>query len=296
MTGLFLKKRVGALMAATFLTFSTSPILAATEQDVKEGAYLVAAGGCLACHTSAEKDAVPFAGGHALKTPFGVFYTPNITPDIQTGIGGWSEDNFLKALKMGIRPNGSHYFPSFPYTSYTRMSDDDALKIFAYLNALPATKRNNQPHDVSAPFSWRWLQAGWKLLFFDQGNYQTRDTVSPSVNRGGYLVEALSHCGECHTPRNQMGGRDLSRKMGGFISDQKGGSVPNITPDPKTGIGEWSKGDLIYFLETGSKPDFDDVQGAMELVISHGTSKLTKEDREAMADYLLALAPVVLTK
>ncbi len=263
----------------------------ASANKVEEGAYLTAAAGCKACHTATEDDATPFAGGHALKTPFGVFYTPNITPDIQHGIGAWSDSDFLDALKRGIRPDGSHYFPSFPYTSYTKMTDEDALKIFAYLKSLSPIAEPNKEHDVSAPFSWRWVQSFWKILFFDEGEYQAPSGATEAVKRGGYLTNALGHCGECHTVRNAMGGFDNDLHFGGSGKEDPAGNVPNITPHA-SGIGDWSKGDLISFFETGMKPNFDDVQGEMAEVISEGTSKLTPEDRDAMAEYLLSLKPV----
>lgn len=256
------------------------------------GKYLTAAAGCLTCHTALEKEAIPFAGGHPLKTPFGIFYTPNITPDLKTGIGSWSEADFLRALKQGLRPDGSHYFPAFPYPSYARMTDEDALRIFGYLKTLEPVSLKNREHEVSAPFSWRWLQWGWKLLFFDPSPDNAPLKATAEVTRGEYLTNALGHCGECHTPRNFLGGPRNSVAFSGVEKGQPGGEVSNITPDKQTGIGDWTKGDIVSFLQTGLKPDYDDVQGSMEDVIRHGTSKLTPEDRAAIAAYLLALKPV----
>ncbi len=254
---------------------------------VEEGAYLTAAAGCKACHTL--KGGIAFAGGRPLKTPFGIFYSPNITPDVQTGIGGWTGDEFLAALKRGISPQGEHYFPAFPYTSYTGITDKDGLKIFAYLKSLPPVQQDNKDHDVGAPFSWRWLQWGWKLLYFAEGQ---GPLTSEGTDRGQYLVDALGHCGECHTPRNAFGGPEKERYLAGSADGGEGELVSNITPDVETGIGDWSKSDLADFLKTAMKPDFDNVQGSMEEVIEHGTSRLSKEDREAMADYLLSIAPI----
>lgn len=288
----WMKKPLPVLTGAALLYVSVST---ASANDVKEGAYLTAAAGCKACHTATEEGAIPFAGGHALKTPFGVFYTPNITPDIQNGIGAWSDADFLDALKRGVRPDGSHYFPSFPYTSYTKMTDEDALKIFTYLKSLPPSKQVDKEHDVSAPFSWRWVQTFWKILFFDEGEYKAPSGVTKAVQRGGYLTNALGHCGECHTVRNSMGGFDNDRHFAGSGKEDPAGEVPNITPHP-TGIGDWSKGDLVSFFETGMKPNFDDVQGEMAEVITEGTSKLTPEDRDAIAEYLLSLPPIATEK
>ncbi len=269
--------QLSLIMGAVCLFLSTTVVSAS------DGEYLTAIGGCKGCHTK-EEGATPYAGGHALKTPFGVFYTPNITSDKRNGIGSWTEDEFVQAVKHGVRPDGSYYFPSFPYTSYTKMTDEDAKKIFAYLKTVPASDAKNKDHDISAPFSWRWLQAFWRILFFD-------DTPIDPESRGKYLTQALGHCGECHTPRNQMGGFISERFMAGSLKSEPTGSVPNITPH-SDGLGDWSKGDLISFFESGMKPDFDDVQGEMGIVISEGTSKLTQKDRAAMAEYLLSLPAV----
>lgn len=282
------------LGAALLLTIRPEFILAAeTAEDIEKGKYLTAAGGCQACHTDVKNNGKPFAGGRPLKTPFGTFYTPNITSDIKSGIGNWSRADFLNAVKKGINPSNNHYFPAFPYTSYTKMRDEDALAIFGYLKSVPAVSKENKPHDVSVPFSWRWLQWGWKLLFFNEGEYVSPANADDNIARGGYLVEALGHCSECHTARNILGGIKTDLYMAGAAGGGEGELVSNITPDPGTGIGEWTKGDIVSFLETGMKPDFDDVQGSMEEVITHGTSKLSKEDRTAIAAYLMSLAPII---
>lgn len=277
------------IFAASVLAIGAATFPAGADEIVQRGAYLTAAAGCKACHTD-PGDKKAFAGGRALKTPFGIFYSPNITPDEENGIGNWTEEEFIEAVKKGISPDGSHYFPAFPYTSYAKMTDEDATAIYAYLKSLPPKGQANKDHEIGAPFSWRWLQFGWKILFFD-------DAVPAPLNdkkldRGRYLVDALGHCGECHTPRNALGGLDRSRYLAGMAGGGEGELVSNITPDKKTGIGDWSVGDMVSFLETGMKPDFDDVQGSMEEVISHGTSKLTKEDREAMAAYLISITPI----
>ncbi|MCG8493678.1 MAG: cytochrome c [Sneathiellales bacterium] len=276
-------------LAASLLAMGVAAFPAEANEMVEKGAYLTAAAGCQACHTD-PKEKQAFAGGRPLKTPFGIFYSPNITPDSKSGIGNWTEEEFIKAVKQGISPEGSHYFPAFPYTSYAKMTDQDAKAIFAYLRSLSPIERENRDHEIVAPFSWRWLQTGWKLLFFDDKT--PAPLADKKLDRGRYLVDALGHCGECHTPRNSLGGLDQSRYLAGMAGGGEGELVSNITPDPKTGIGDWSTGDMVSFLETGMKPDFDDVQGSMEEVISHGTSKLTKEDREAMAEYLRSITPI----
>jgi len=205
---------------------------------------------------------------------------------------GWQDVDFLKALKQGLRPDGSHYFPAFPYPSYTQMTDEDALRIFAYLKSLNPVVRQNQEHDVSAPFSWRWLQWGWKLLFFNDEPYLAPADATKAERRGGYITNALGHCAECHTPRNFLGGMKKAEAFSGIKKGDVGGEVPNITLDNKTGIGDWSQLDIVSFLETGLKPNYDDVQGNMEEVILYGTSKLTPEDRAAMGAYLKSIPPI----
>ncbi|MEH6526491.1 MAG: cytochrome c [Sneathiella sp.] len=281
----------GAAISVAF--FGMLHIPSATADDmVARGEYLTAAGGCYGCHTIPGDGNKPYAGGRALKTPFGVFYSPNITPDGETGIGGWTDTQFLTALKTGISPSGHPYFPVFPYTSYTKITDEDGLAIKAYLDSLPKVVQEDKGHEVSAPFSWRWLQWGWRLLFFNEGPYVAPEGASTEVARGGYLVDALTHCGECHTPRNMFGGVDASLYLAGTPNGGEGEFVPNITPDNATGIGEWSKGDIVSFMKTGLKPDYDDVQGSMEEVIEHSLSKLTEEDLTAIADYLKSIKPI----
>ncbi|MBI4191541.1 MAG: c-type cytochrome [Betaproteobacteria bacterium] len=196
--------------------------------DAKRGQYLAQAGGCLACHTEDKKDATPFAGGRALKTPFGIFYGPNITPDPQAGIGRWSEADFVRAMRLGEKPDGSNYFPAFPYPSFTKISDGDLRDLWAFLRTLAPSSRANQAHDLRFPFGWRLLVAPWKRLFFTPGAFVEDKQRAPVLNRGAYLVEALGHCGECHTPRNILGGQ----KQGRFLAGGKGPQdkrVPNLT-------------------------------------------------------------------
>ncbi|MCF8467974.1 MAG: cytochrome c, partial [Sneathiella sp.] len=169
---------------------------------------------------------------------------------------------------------------------------EDALAIKAYLESLPKSSARNKPHDVSPPFSWRWLQWGWRILFFDEGPYVPPSGVDGKVARGGYLVEALAHCGECHTPRNFLGGTDNSLYLAGDPNGGEGEVVPNITPDMETGIGDWSEADLVSFMKDGMMPDFDNVQGSMEEVIDHSLSKLTDDDRAAIAAYLKNIPPI----
>lgn len=260
------------------------------KDKVADGAYLIRAGGCVACHTA--PGGQPLAGGRAMETPFGIFYTPNITPDPETGIGRWSDADFLQALQHGISPKGEHYYPVFPFASYTRAAPADLLAIKAYLMAQPPVVAPNKPHEIGFPFSIRALQAGWKLLFFRPGLFRPRDSAPPEINRGAYLVQALGHCGECHTPRNPAGGSLIGLALAGNSDGPDGEYVPNITPDGETGIGGWSVDDVAELLATGTKPDFDNVQGSMQDVVEDGTAHLTDADRRAIAAYLLTLPPV----
>lgn len=255
------------------------------------GAYLVRAGGCISCHTV--PGGLPFAGGRALATPFGTFYTPNITPDPATGIGRWRDADFQSALRFGVRPDGARYFPVFPYTSFTRITDADARAIKAYLFSLAPAVMPDRPHAVSFPFSWRFLQRGWRLLFFTVGPFTPTPGKSASYNRGAYLVTALAHCGECHTPRNFLGAVEHSRGLSGTPDGPDGLPAPNITPDVDTGIGSWDKDDLIAFLKRGNAPDGSEAKGAMREVIQDGTKYLSDADLASIAEYVLSQKPVL---
>lgn len=265
--------------------------IAAGPDPVARGAYLANAADCVACHTDSEHGGQPFAGGRAIATPFGTFYSPNITPDPETGIGRWSEDQFLRALRDGVRPDGANYFPVFPYPSFTRIVDTDARAIKAFLFTQPAVRQNNRPHDVSVPFSWRFLLTGWKWLFFDRGPFHPNPDRSAAYNRGAYLVTALAHCGECHTPRNLLGATEPARFLAGTAHGPDGKAVPNITPDRKTGIGDWSEDDIVALLTDGHTPNFDFVGGAMGEVVK-STARLSDADRRAIAIYLKSLPPI----
>ena len=255
------------------------------------GAYLAAAAGCADCHTDRPHGGRLYAGGRALTTPFGTFYAPNITPDLETGIGQWSDAQFLNALREGVRPDGSNYFPVFPYPSFTKITDDDARAIKAYLFTQPAVKQSNRAHDVAFPFSWRFLQNGWKLLFFSPGPFRPAPERGEAYNRGAYLVTALAHCSECHTPRNWFGATQPSRFLAGTAHGPDGKAVPNITPDSETGIGKWRHDDIVTLLKDGQTPDFDFVGGAMAEVVKN-TAQLTNADRHAIAVFLQSVPAV----
>jgi mono/diheme cytochrome c family protein len=253
-----------------------------------------ATGGCT-CHTNYPgegKDAPPLAGGRALETPFGVFYSTNITPDPETGIGAWSDADFVRAMREGLSPEGEHYFPVFPYPSFSGLRDGDLVELKAYLDSLPAIRRLNKAPDAPFPFSWRATIAGWKWMNFDPRFVEIDPAQSEQWNRGRYLVDAAAHCGECHTPRTLSGGLDRSLWLAGSRDGPEGELAPNITPDSRTGIGDWSRADLVWYLQTGIKPDGDDTQGLMAEVIKHGYSKRPGEDLRAIADYLRTIPAI----
>ncbi|MEK7361938.1 MAG: cytochrome c [Pseudomonadota bacterium] len=256
--------------------------------DTKRGQYLAKAAGCVGCHTQEDKDAVPYAGGRALKTPFGTFYGPNITPDPVAGIGRWTEADFIRAMRQGGRPDGANYFPAFPYPAFTRIGDTDLRDLWAYLRTLPPANRANQAHDLRFPFGWRLLVTVWKWIFFTPGPFEADAKLSQTLNRGAYLVQALGHCGECHTPRNFLGGPKRDRFLaGGKGPDGKG--VPNLTP---TKLNKLSDAELKDFLVSGTTPDGDVPAEAMGEVIRNTTSQLSAQDLAALMAYLRSLAPL----
>jgi mono/diheme cytochrome c family protein len=259
--------------------------LAFGQGDAKKGLYISKAAGCLGCHTEEKENAQPYAGGRALKTPFGTFYGPNITPHATAGIGRWSEQNFMRALREGRRPDGAHYFPAFPYPSFTKINDADLRDLWAYLRSLPPSSRANQPHDLKFPFGWRWLVWGWKLLFFSPGPFVADAARNATLNRGAYLVNALGHCGECHTPRNFLGGPKKSRALAG----SKLAKSSNLTP---TGLKKTGDRDLKEFLLTAMTPDGDVAAEAMAEVVRNTTSQLTPQDLDALIAYLRSLPPL----
>ena len=260
----------------------------AQQGDAKRGLYISQAAGCLGCHTEANEGAQPYAGGRALKTPFGTFFGPNITPHPQAGIGRWSEQDFIRAMRQGRRPDGAHYFPAFPYPSFTRIQDQDLRDLWAYLRSLPQSSRANQAHDLRFPFGWRWLVWFWKLLFFNPGPLAADPAKSTAINRGSYLVNALGHCGECHTPRNFLGGPKRSRYLAGAELAEGGGSS-NLTP---TRLKSKSDAEVKDFLTTGMTPEGDVAAESMGEVVRNTTSQLTPADLDALVAYLRSLPPL----
>jgi mono/diheme cytochrome c family protein len=252
--------------------------------EAKRGEYLAKAGGCLGCHTEEKERAVPYAGGRGLKTPFGTFYGPNITPHPQAGIGRWSEADFMRAMREGRRPDGSNYFPAFPYPSFTLITDADLRELWAYLRSLPPSARQSEPHELGFLYRWRFLVGFWKWLFFTPGPFVPDPGRGPVLNRGAYLVTALGHCGECHTPRNFLGGP----KKGKFLAGARD-VAPNLTP---TRLGKKSDGELKDFLRTAMTPDGDVAAESMAEVVTNTTSQLTPQDLDALVAYLRSLPPL----
>jgi mono/diheme cytochrome c family protein len=276
--------RAGALT----LLLATASGSVVAQGDAKRGEYLAKAGGCVGCHTEEKKDAVPFAGGRELKTSFGTFYGPNITPHSQAGIGRWTEADFIRAMRLGDRPDGKNYFPAFPYPSFTKISDPDLRDLWAYLRTLPPSARANQEHDLKFPFGWRFLVTFWKWLYFTPGSLMKIQGLSNMANRGAYLVQALGHCSECHTPRNFLGGPKRNRFLAGGKGPE-GKDIPNLTPAK---LKKLSDRDLMDFLTTGLTADGDVPAEAMGEVIRNTTSQLTRDDLGALIAYLRTLPPV----
>jgi len=280
------------IVAITIVIYAA---IASADPGLERGRRVFHATGGCSCHTNypGEADEAPLlAGGRPLETPFGVFYSTNITSDPETGLGRWSDADFIRAMREGLSPGGQHYFPVFPYTSFSGLRDQDLVDLKAYLDSLPAIKRANRVPDAPFPFSWRATLAGWKWLNFDPQRIQNDEGRSPEWNRGNYLVNAAAHCGECHTPRTLTVGLDRSRWLAGSLEGPEGELAPNITPHDETGIGRWSVPDLVWYLEMGIKPDGDDTQGLMSEVIEHGYTNLPASDLKAIATYLKSIAVI----
>jgi len=277
------------LAAFWFLTIpETVPAsaLGSHTPDLANGKVMFFAGGCASCHAvPKQEDKTRLGGGLALRSPFGIFYVPNISPDRTDGIGGWSEAQFVTAMVKGTSPTGEHLFPAFPYTSYQRMTFDDLRDLFAYLKTLPAVTGKIRDHDVPFPFNVRRAVGLWKLLFLDGKPFVPDSSQSAQWNRGSYLVNAPGHCAECHSPRNILGAIKSGKRFTGGPSPDGQGGVPNITQQK---LKEWSDKDIVDTLTTGMTPDSDFVGGAMAEVVRN-TAQLNAADREAMATYIKSL-------
>jgi mono/diheme cytochrome c family protein len=298
-------------MRTTFIAFALlalSPAIAQAEcqnaegdcPNVENGRYLYIAGGCASCHAAPASDQcddrkiadeLAPKGGRCLKTAFGTFNVPNITPDLETGVGAWSTTDFEVAMTDGSSPsNGRYYYPAFPYTSYQRMTRGDLIDLWGFLKTLKPVSAPARAHDVGFPYNVRASLGLWRIFNLNAKPFVPDPAKSNKVNRGAYLVEAVTHCGECHTPRGSLGGKIATQALSGAPMLEGKGYAPNITPH-KTGIGDWSEKDIAFALETGITPSGDTMGGAM-VAVQRNTARLTKDDREAIAAYLKAIIPI----
>ncbi len=257
--------------------------------DATRGEAVFWAAGCASCHMAPEAKAeaqLVLVGGQRFPSDFGTVIAPNISQGPQAGIGGWSLLDLASALKRGVSPEGTHYYPALPYASYARMQMQDVADLHVFLQTLPADPTPSQPHEIGFPFSIRDSVGVWKLLFLSE-DWDLPGNLTPTADRGRYIAEALAHCGECHTPRNMLGGMDTARWLGGAPNPSGEGRIPNITPG-KLG---WTDADIVQYLTTGFTPDFDSVGGHMAHVVEN-MARLPETDRQAVAEYLLAVPSV----
>lgn len=284
-----------AAIAASVFYVLTAPAAhdrdyaAALTPDVDAGQLVFSGGGCVSCHAAlAAKgdDALILSGGLPFVSDFGTFYAPNISPNTAQGIGAWTLDEFALALTKGVSPDSSHYYPAFPYTAYAHLAPQDVVNLFAYMRTLPASDVSSKPHDVSFPFNIRRGLGLWKKLFISD-DYVLNDPVSEQVARGRYLVEGMAHCGECHTPRNALGGLKRDQWLAGAPNPSGKGRIPNITSAKL----DWSQGDLVEYFTSGFTPDYDSAGGEMAEVVSN-LAQLPQSDRAAIAAYLKAIPAV----
>ncbi|MXP62646.1 cytochrome c [Roseomonas sp. M0104] len=273
------------ILAATLLAATAMATAAKADPDnfteVQRGRYLATAGDCMGCHIG--PDGKSLAGGNLLETPFGKISVPNITPDNETGIGHWSAQDFYEAMHEGKRPGGTHLYPAFPYTAFTKMPRADTDAIYAYLRAQEGVTNRVDRDTLPFPFNIRLLMAGWNWLNFTPGAFRPDPQKSAAYNRGAYLVEGPAHCGLCHTPRNFMGGdKDGEHLQGGAL---QGWFAPSITANKRLGIGAWSEAEIVDYLRSGHT-ERGAASGPMGEVVAYSTSRMTGEDLRAIATYL----------
>ncbi len=254
--------------------------------DRARGEIVFNAGGCASCHmTPGQSERTVLGGGFALTSPFGTFVAPNISSHPRDGIGAWKVADLANAMLRGVSPEGAHYYPAFPYTTYAHAKIEDVRDLMVYLRSLPAVEGKAASHDLQFPFTIRRGLGLWKWLYLDTTPLKPEPVQSEAWNRGHYLVEALGHCAECHSPRNPIGGIIAAQRFAGGPDPEGHGFVPNITAK---GLGAWSRADVSELLATGFTPDYDSVGGSMAAVVKN-TSSLPKADRDAMAEYLKSL-------
>ena len=282
--GFGLKADMAALAIAAFMV--ASPAIA-QQTAVQRGEYLARAGDCVSCHTA--QGGAPYAGGLRLDTPFGYMLAPNITPDPETGIGRWSSADFYRALHDGVNKHGQDMYPTMPYDFYTRVTRDDIDAIYAYLRTVKPVRNDVTVNHLYFPFDQRWSMAAWRELYFSEGAYRPDPTRTAAWNRGGYLVEGLGHCSDCHSPRNLLGGIEKSKDFNGAVID--GWFALDLTSDIATGLGAWSADEIATYLKTGVYRGRTTTLGPMSEVIRNSLSHLTDADLRAMAEYLKSIPP-----
>lgn len=278
---------IGLVAAVLLFWWVTEPpslntaALPVHEPDLANGELVFHTGSCASCHGE------DLAGGLEIHSDFGTFVVPNISPDSDSGIGDWSTLAFVNAMMLGVSPEGGHYYPAFPYTSYTRMKVQDVLDLKAYLDTFEPVASNHGPHQIGFPWNVRRGIGLWKMRYLVQGPVVVTSPGSSKVERGRYLVEGAGHCSECHTPRDSFGGLQKDLWLAGAPDPSGEGTVPNITPH-EDGLASWSEADIAYYLESGFMPDFDTVGGAM-VEVQENMARLPDADRKAMAAYLKSL-------
>jgi mono/diheme cytochrome c family protein len=253
---------------------------------VVRGEYLARAGDCIACHTAPRGK--EFGGGLAMETPFGTLYSPNISPDVQYGIGAWSAEAFFKMMRTGIAPDGKLIYPAMPIAQYTKVTREDSDAIFAYLMSVPPVHQPNRPHELRFPFNHRNLLVGWRSLYFREGEFKPDLTRSVEWNRGAYLVEGLGHCTMCHTKINMLGGSSRDKQFAGGLIPVQNWYAPSLTSDKDGGLGDWSIKDVVDLLQAGIS-DRGAVYGPMAEVTYHSLQYMSDDDVKAMAIYLKSL-------
>lgn len=270
----------------------TAAELPAHDPDPVNGESVFRAGGCASCHSAPDaegEDRLKLGGGLELATDFGTFRVPNISPDAETGIGGWSILDFANAMMRGVSPGGAHYYPAFPYSSYIRMRPEDVIDVKAFMDNLPPVSNAVAAHDLGFPFNIRRGVGIWKRLYLSAAPIAEIAAPSEIVERGRYLVEGPGHCGECHTSRDFMGGLTTTLWLAGAPNPEGRGAIPNITPHEE-GLG-WSESEIVEVFKTGFTPDFDTLGGRMADV-QEELSHLPDEDLQAIAAYLKAVPPL----
>jgi mono/diheme cytochrome c family protein len=278
--GLYVMARPKPLAAASVANLSG---------DAAKGELVFWASGCASCHMAdkAEGEAeLVLSGGQRFPSDFGTFIAPNISQDPEHGIGSWTLLDLANAITRGVSPEGEHYYPALPYASYAKMEMQDVADLYAFMKTLPADPTPSQPHELGFPFNIRATIGGWKLMFL-KDDWVLPGNLTPTAARGRYIAEAMAHCGECHTPRNLLGGLDAARWLGGAPNPSGDGRIPNITP-AKLG---WAAADIVQYLTTGFTPEYDSVGGHMAHVVEN-MARLPETDRQAVAEYLLAVPSV----